>query len=375
MKKITPIRTGSAGILIRFTVDGKRYSFAPIINGRFDEPADYGQSWAIAQKISRDIAAESFDETLEKYKPKPKAEVERIEQRKIVNLLEIWESYIESKKKQVQETTFKNSYPKYNRVLQLCPYKSISDGLKIKRWIIENKPAYFAKKILQQYNACCEWAIRNDLIASNPFKNYAHEINNKAAKVQTDINPFSAEERDEIIKLFKSDIKLYYWSGLVQFMFATGCRPSEALALEWSDCGNGMINFNKAYTNGILKNTLKTQEYRQIAQNEKVKNILTEQIKLISISKINKHDLVFIGQRKNSYLNFANFTRSVWPKALKQLTHIRYRPPYQMRHTFITLALQQGVSAQDIARHCGNSADVIYRHYAGSTRNFVMPEI
>ena len=44
---------------------------------------------------------------------------------------------------------------------------------------------------------------------------------------------------------------------------------------------------------------------------------------------------------------------------------IEYRKPYQTRHTFITLALDNGLDAKDVARLVGNSPEVIYKHYAG----------
>jgi integrase len=375
MKKITPNRTHRGTIEIRFTVNGDRKCFAPVIGGRFDNPKDIIQARKVCYDIALDIETGKFDATLEAYKPKPKAELLRLEEIKRADLLEIWQSYVESRKQQVAETTFKNGYPKYTKVLQLCPYKTIADGSLIKRWIIKNKPAYFAKKILQQLNACCKWAERHDLISENPFKDYAHDINKKITSAKDDINPFAPEERDAIIELFKSDSKLVYWSGLVQFMFANGCRPSEALALTWGDCTNGEINFNKAYVNGILKNGLKTQEQRKINQTEKTKEILIHQKNLCDRSKSNKHNLLFIGERSGSYLNFENFTRTVWPKALKLLPDIKHRPPYQMRHTFITLALKAGVSPQDVAKHVGNSPDIIYKNYAGVTRNFQMPDV
>jgi integrase len=44
---------------------------------------------------------------------------------------------------------------------------------------------------------------------------------------------------------------------------------------------------------------------------------------------------------------------------------------YRTRHTFITLALENGLDAQDVARLVGNSPEVIYRHYAGNKRELL----
>jgi integrase len=63
----------------------------------------------------------------------------------------------------------------------------------------------------------------------------------------------------------------------------------------------------------------------------------------------------------------------MWKPVLNQLG-IEYRKPYQTRHTFITLALDNGLDAKDVARLVGNSPEVIYKHYAGKKRNLEVPE-
>ncbi|MEO1561772.1 MAG: site-specific integrase, partial [Cyanobacteria bacterium J06632_19] len=47
---------------------------------------------------------------------------------------------------------------------------------------------------------------------------------------------------------------------------------------------------------------------------------------------------------------------------------------YQTRHTFITLALKNGMNVKDVARLVGNSPEIIYRHYAGQSREIVVPD-
>jgi integrase len=49
----------------------------------------------------------------------------------------------------------------------------------------------------------------------------------------TDINPFSLEERDRIIQAFKADRYYKFYAPLIEFLFMTGCSPSAAVALQW----------------------------------------------------------------------------------------------------------------------------------------------
>ncbi|MEL6900247.1 MAG: hypothetical protein AAFP07_04785 [Cyanobacteria bacterium J06606_4] len=72
-------------------------------------------------------------------------------------------------------------------------------------------------------------------------------------------------------------------------------------------------------------------------------------------------------------MNTASFRKTVWQPVLEGLK-IEYRKPYQTRHTFITLALEHGLNAKDVAKLVGNSAEVIYWHYAASKREVAVPE-
>jgi hypothetical protein len=42
---------------------------------------------------------------------------------------------------------------------------------------------------------------------------------------------------------------------------------------------------------------------------------------------------------------------------------MRYREPYQTRHTYITTAVMGGASPSYVAAQAGNSVAIIYKHY------------
>ncbi|MEM9485517.1 MAG: hypothetical protein AAGA83_17720 [Cyanobacteria bacterium P01_F01_bin.116] len=71
---------------------------------------------------------------------------------------------------------------------------------------------------------------------------------------------------------------------------------------------------------------------------------------------------------------FTNFRSRGWTAILAQLG-IRYRKPYQARHTFITHCLQEGISVQQVAKWVGNSPEIIMKHYAGILEQLQVPEI
>jgi integrase len=133
-----------------------------------------------------------------------------------------------------------------------------------------------------------------------------------------------------------------------------------------------VISFEQAVTVSdgglMIKEGLKTQEKRKLPCNAKVQAILQR----LQTDNAKPVDLLFPSPT-GKYIDFHNFRNRAWKTILASLS-ISYRKPYQTRHTFITLALENGLDAKDVARLVGNSPEVIYRHYAGNKRELFVPE-
>ena len=161
---------------------------------------------------------------------------------------------------------------------------------------------------------------------------------------------------------------------MVKFLFSTGCRPSEAIALQWKHVSSDfrLINFEQAVTistKGLaLKSGLKSQEKRRFPCNAPLQAFLQS----IKPDDAKPDDLLFPSP-EGKYIDFHNFRNRAWKTVLTRL-EIPYRKPYQTRHTFITLALDNGLDAKDVARLVGNSPEIIYRHYAGNKQELFVPE-
>jgi integrase len=68
-------------------------------------------------------------------------------------------------------------------------------------------------------------------------------------------------------------------------------------------------------------------------------------------------DYVFVDSQQRP-LHQELFRMKVWKPRLKRLG-IRYRPPYQMRHTFATLAMSMGENINWVARMLGHKSLVV----------------
>ncbi|WP_242048440.1 MULTISPECIES: site-specific integrase [Nostocaceae] len=191
------------------------------------------------------------------------------------------------------------------------------------------------------------------------------------------------EERNAIINAFENNLfcprssafKHSYYTSFVKFLFLTGCRPSEAIALQWKHISQDFrqINFEQAVikseTGKLVRQGLKTQERRKFPCNDS----LCQLLKLNKLESASSESFIFPSPKKK-VIDIDNFRGRVWKRVINGLG-IEYRTLYQTRHTFITHALETGkLDAKDVGRLVGNSPEIIYQHYAGNKRELFVPE-
>lgn len=140
----------------------------------------------------------------------------------------------------LEETTIIRDYSKIEKRIRKFPKPYLEDAIAIQAHLLTEFAAETAKRTLKQLSACCNWAMRKKLISENPFKELAQEVKTKkASKVSR--KPFSKECVAAIISAFEyntycskySPIPHSYYAPYVKFLFHTGCRPEEAIALKW----------------------------------------------------------------------------------------------------------------------------------------------
>lgn len=381
-KGTVKVKSSNGRLQLVFTHGGKRHYLS---TGLLDTPTNQRLAQIKAGEIEKDILYERFDPTLEKYKPQSAlttaTNVVSIAPK--VSLADLWEKFIEFKRPQCSPNTMKLKYSVYTNYLKRLPTHDLEKAGEIRNFTVKHIPLGSAKDFLTRLSACCNWAISSGLITTNPFKGMPAEI--KVPKSQSedeDIDPFTAEERDVILAAFASDrfcpqcsaYKHSHYTSLMKFLFYTGCRPSEAVALQWKNISSDLrlISFEQALIESesgkMIREGLKTQERRKFPCNDRLQALLES----IRPQSCKPSTLVF-PSIKGKYINTNNLRNRIYKPILEGLG-IEYRKLYQTRHTFITLALEAGLDAKDVARLVGNSPEVIYRHYAGNKRDLFLPE-
>ena len=137
--------------------------------------------------------------------------------------------------------------------------------------------------------------------------------------------------------------------------FWTGWRPNEAGALKWSrvDFRQGKILIREGRVLRQVSIPKSPGSLRDIDILPPVQEALIAQ-KPISYMAGN---YVFLDAKQRP-IDQELFRQKVWEPLLKRLG-IRYRPPYQMRHTFATLAISAGENINWVARMLGHKSPVV----------------
>jgi integrase len=360
---------------IIFTHGGKRHFIA---TGFPNTPLNRKLAQETAFQIQRDIEYGEFDPTYQKYKPQSAlTTVDDVTPliTAIPTLSELWSQYSEVRKPGKSPSTVR-MYGWIANHLERCPHKSPNDSQAVFDWLSGHVPAESTKRLLTQLSACCKWARKSGLLDSNPFDGMAAEVKTKKTGTEEEeINPFTKEERDRIIAAFKENRYYKYYAPLVEFLFYTGCRPSEAVALQWKHISSSTVTFERALVYGgraglVLKKGLKTQERRKFPVNSQLATLL----KAIRPFKYDPETLVF-PSRQEKLIDWHNFTNRAWMTVLKSLPDIEYRNPYQTKHTFCSLCRAADIPSIQIAKWVGTSPEMIDRVYAKPTDHIQVPEL
>jgi len=201
-----------------------------------------------------------------------------------------------------------------------------------------------------------ELAVRDGVLSQNPA---AEVLPAKHQKEPPD--PFSREESDAIIAEVSSKFAGQV-HNLIEFWAWTGLRTSEIFALRWKnvDLASGTILVSDAVVRGVHKSRTKTNTARTVKLNSRALKALQRQIEQTEadggeVFKDPRYGTPWVDERA--------FRRSFWTPTLKGLG-IRYRRPYNLRHTYATAMLMVGMTPAFCAKQLGHSVEMFLRTYS-----------
>jgi integrase len=224
---------------------------------------------------------------------------------------------------------------------------------------LATRPALTGKTINNYVSVLREalaMAVLDRTIAVNPVSDIPRA---KHQKAPTD--PFSRDEAEAIIAHMLARYPEPV-ANMAEAKFFTGLRSSEAAGLRWPnvDTSRAEIVVSEAIVRGKTKLNTKTNVARVVELNSRA---------LAAIKRQKAHTFlagehVFLDPRYGTpWLEERAFRRSYWEPTLRALG-MRYRPPYNTRHTFATMMLMSGMDPAYCARQLGHSVEIFHSTYA-----------
>ncbi len=211
-------------------------------------------------------------------------------------------------------------------------------------------------------------AVGQGKLDSNPA-----ELLELPKKLKKQIDPFKQDEAYQIIaKLYATE----HWPSLIyaafyEFVFYTGMRLSEALALRWDavDLNRREAHVCRTVALGKVEERTKTGNDRVVLLNERAIHALyfaqayCERRASSKVGRIKEFPYCFPPSKGQPFVKQTSDLHHQWRPTLKELG-IRYRPPYNCRHTYATICLMAGMNPAFIAKQLGHSVQMLLDRYA-----------
>lgn len=226
----------------------------------------------------------------------------------------------------------------------------------IKEWALamDVLPSTRSQRIAVMRDALNE-AVEEGIIAVNPLLGKKLKKQTVVIKSEaTRIDPFSWEERDAIIRAAPRQFGLQ-----LMFQFFTGLRPEEIRGLCWS-----RVNF--VSTTVLIDQVLTDASPHKFLPPKSQSSFRTVELVdpamqcLLAYKEYSFHratppnDIVFMNPLTSLPWSTTNKIRAQWISALKK-AGVRYRVPYQTRHTYASTMLQVGEDLTYIAKQMGHA--------------------
>jgi integrase len=337
--------------------DGKQKSF-PLGLPSTHENLAFGSK--IAAQINADYLVGIFDATLAKYKQKPQVQ----QPVTTYSIRELWAKYCDYKKPRWKAKTEHYNLVTVGVWIERIP-QDWQKALDIRAFLLRESTEGQAARVLHSIEYCLEWAMRVGLVPDqrNPYKKMGSDLAPKSAK--SGANALTQTEQEQVITAFYAHPIWGFYGRFVEFLFLTGCRPSEAVGLQWSQIQDdfSQICFDRSVvrigTEWHRNKLSKTNRTRIFYCNDRLQKLLAE----IHASGTGKGAVFLV---RGQYLDYGVFSKRAW-KTIAGNVLGRDSTPYSTRDTFITKQTEAGKPVAIVAKWVDNSTAMIERKYLDTT--------
>ncbi len=214
---------------------------------------------------------------------------------------------------------------------------------------------------LTPLRAILDRALNDDLIDGNPLDKIkvSKLVSRHQARTNYEVDPFTNDEIKAVLDIaFEYDPRI---RNLLQFAFYTGLRTSELFGLMWGDIDwrHGIIRVQRAVVERKLKETKTKAGTRDVILIPFALDALKDQKQYSFVGR----EFVFVRSKQRGALVDYEHLERPWKHILKR-AKVRYRNPYQTRHTYASQLLSGGENPLFVAQQMGHkTTEMIMRHY------------
>jgi len=242
---------------------------------------------------------------------------------------------------------------------RIKPIASVTPSM-LRKWIGElGVTAKFARNLLTPFRSVFDDALNDDLIKFNPFERIALTKLLKQTAIDSNyvVDPFTAAERALLIAAARPD----EWPT-VQFWFETGLRPGELQALRWS-----RVDMKAEKVRIDINQVAKKEKAPKTEAGVRVMELSTAALEALEAQKaisLLANDRVFLNPRTGkAWTTDAQLRKTLWVPLFSR-ADVRYRNPYQVRHTFASAKLTAHENPWWLAEQLGHvDVQMVFQTY------------
>lgn len=262
--------------------------------------------------------------------------------------------WLAGKQKHVSSSTFEG----YRKIvgLRLVPALGHHLVVDLKRKTVRDwlDGLEISNKTLSNIQSCLRSALNDavdeELLETNPLAGWTY-ARKEALPKSDDVDPFSPEEQQAILAALTGQAK-----NMVQFALWTGLRTSELVALDWGDVDwvRGEVMISRAMTQAAGGEA----EVTKTAAGRRSVKLLHPALEALSAQKAHTFQAdaeVFQNPRTlERWTGDQPIRKTMWRPAMTR-AGVRYRRPYQTRHTYASMMLSAGEHPMWVAKQMGHT--------------------
>lgn len=272
-----------------------------------------------------------------------------------ITLKQLYEMMIKELSHSLKQSSLE-AYDKYFKKIEPIANVPVSelDSKALKEWqmsVVNDVKGESVKKVQNLLKRVLRYGYDNDYLSSNKLANFKNiTVQNNGKLKQCDF--YTKEQYEKLISVVKREDDLMMY----RLLFYTGCRIGELRALQKKHVNGNKITIEQSVTpNGKTVQSPKTKNsYRVVVLDSTTTDMLQSYCVKLS-------DEDYLSSRTNVIYHYDTFRRR--HARYCELANVPYLNIHGFRHSHVSLLINKGFSAHDIADRIGDTVTMVNEIY------------